>query len=379
MDQTQPPPYPGEYDPNTGRPYQRPHMPPPPPPPPSSSGLGVNIFQSCLVAACVTVFVPVLIVFGFFFFLFLVVSSSVDSDKGSSGGASFGEVFQTAGRTNLRTRILRPGDSDNTIAVVSIHGVIGGGGSPLDGEGMLAYVSEQLKSAAEDDSVKAVILQIDSPGGGLTASDQLYHEVQRLRKKGKPVLAWAGSVMASGGYYIAAAADEIMANPTSTVGSIGVIMQHYQVSDLLGKIGVRVDPITSGEHKDIGSPYREMTPEERALLQEYINVAHQRFVDIVATGRNMPEDKVREVATGGIFDAESAKRLGLVDSVGYIEDAVAWAEKKAGRSGMRIVGYRRLLSFGDIFAEASSSAAAALVGAAKEPDAPRAMAVWEGK
>lgn len=374
MDQTQPPPYPDYDTPPAHERYQR--MPPPPPPPQQGPGWWPNFFQSCAVAGCVTVFVPVLLVAGFFLMMGLVLSSGMDEKS----GGSFGQLVQTASRSALRTRVLRSGDAAKTIAVVSVHGVIDGGGSPLEGDGALAFVSEQLKSAGEDDNVKAVILHIDSPGGGLTPSDQLHHEVERLREKGKPVIAWAGSLMASGGYYIAVAADEIMANPTSTIGSIGVIMQHFQLKEMLEKIGVKVDPITSGEHKDIASPFREMTPEERKILQEYVGVSHSRFVDIVAKGRNMPEEKVREIADGNIYDAAKAKELGLVDSIGYIEDAVAWAEKKTGEKDMRIIGYRRLITFSDIFSEAGNGAAKALLKAARDTDdAPRAMAIYPNK
>lgn len=356
-----------------------PHSPrgerPVPPPPPPGPGVGNTFLQSCLVAGCVTIFVPVLLVGGFFVLMFFMASSSLEDASKSS----LGSIYSTGGGSNLRERVIRQGSGGPTVAIVTIQGAIDGGGSPLEGEGMLSYVSQQLEAAGEDDNVKAVILQIDSPGGGLTASDQLYHEVLRLREKGKPVLAWAGSMMASGGYYIAVAADEIMATPTSTVGSIGVIMQHFQVRDLMEKIGIKVDPITSGEHKDLASPFREMTPEERSLLQDYINTAHSRFVEVVAKGRNMSENQVRALADGGIFPAEKARERGLVDSIGYIEDAVAWAEGKTGRKNMRVVSYRRMVSFGDFFREAGRGAAGAVIDSAAADSAPRAMAVWDGR
>lgn len=347
----------------------------PPPPIVMGPGMGATAMQSCLIAGCVTVLVPTLLVFGFFFVIYLMASSGME-EAAKSG--TFGSIYQPAAGSNLRERVLRPGNG-GTIAVISIQGAIGGGGSPLEGDGSMAFVAEQLRAAANDDSVMAVILQIDSPGGGLTASDQLYHEVKKLREGGTPVIAWAGSMMASGGYYIAVAAEEIMASPTSTVGSIGVIMQHFQVRDMLEKIGVKVNPITSGEHKDLASPFREMTPEERKLLQDYIDIAHSRFVGIVAEGRNMPEDRVRALADGGIFAAQAAMDNGLVDSIGYIEDAIAWAEKKTGKSDMRVVGYRRMISLGDIFREAGSGAASAVIESAAADASPAPMAIWEGR
>lgn len=317
-----------------------------------------NALNSCLVAGCVTVFVPFLLLAGFFFLVYSLASVGL----GEATSGPLASLVQSTGQPNIRTRELRAGKTGaGAIAVVHIHGAIDGRGSTLDGDGNLAFVSQQLRLAADDDSVKAVILQIDSPGGGLTASDLIHHEVQLLRRKGKPVLAWAGGMMLSGGYYVAVAADKIMANPTATIGSIGVILQHFQVGELLEKMGVRVDPVTSGEHKDMGSPFREMTPEERRLLQEYVDGSHRRFVEIVAKGRGLPEDRVLALADGGIHNADAALELGLVDLVGYMNDAVDWAEKAANEEGMRIVGYRRIVSLTDLFAEAGQGAASAFL------------------
>lgn len=371
--------YSGNHDAPEQQQYQygrKPPPPPPPPPPQSGTGWGFNAMTSCLVAGCVTVLVPVLLVFGFMLLMYVLLSSGLED----ATTGSFASFVQTAGHQNLRERVIREGKSGaGTIAIVAIHGAIDGSGSALDSDGSLSFVSRQLRAAREDKNVKAVILQIDSPGGGLTPSDQIYNEVQRLRREGKPVLAWAGGMMMSGGYYIAVAADKIMANPTSTVGSIGVLLQHFQVDGMLGKLGVKVSPITSGEHKDIASPFREMTAEERRMLQEYVDESHRRFVGIVAKGRDLPEERVKALADGGIFTADMAKERGLVDSIGYIEDAVAWSEKAANEENMRIIGYRRLLAFGDIFAEAGRGAAATLLEAAgRETPAPRATAVYGG-
>lgn len=328
-----------------------------------------------MIAGCVTIFVPILIIGGFFVLLIYMASSSLDQGQENPLGSIY---HSGGGGPGLRERIIRPGSDSATVAIITIHGAIDGGGSPLEGDGALAHVSQQIRAASEDDSVKAVILQIDSPGGGLTASDLLYHEVQRLRETQKPILAWAGGMMASGGYYIAVAADEIMASPTSTVGSIGVIMHHFQVRDLMEKIGVKADPITSGERKDLASPFREMTAAERRLLQDYIDNAHSRFVEVVAEGRKMPQSKVRSLADGSIYTAQNAMNEGLIDSIGYIEEALAWAEEKTGRKNMRVISYKRVLSFGDFFREAGHGAASAAIESAAAKPAPKAMAVWEG-
>ena len=343
---------------------------------PSAPGVGVTVFQSCMIAGCATVLVPFLLVGGFFITVFLLISSGMDDASSSS----FDSFMSGSTGSNLRERVIRPGDGDaGTVAIIAVTGAIDGNGSPLEGDGAMAHLSEQMRAAGENKDVMAVILQIDSPGGGLTASDQLHNEVTKLKAKGKHVLAWAGGMMASGGYYIAAGADGIMASPTSTVGSIGVIMRHFQVAEMLRKIGVATDPIISGERKDLGSPFREMTPAERELLQDYIDHSHRRFVEIVAEGRGMEVDEVAKLADGGIFTAEAARENGLIDRIGYIEDALEWAEDLSGSSNMRVISYRRLASLGDLFREAGSGAAGAVVEAAGAESAPRAMAIWDAE
>ena len=360
-----PPPVPPYSQPGYG------HL--PPPPPPQRPGIWPNFLQSCFVAGCATIIAPVLLIGGFLLVIGYTVSNSLEDAVKNP----FSQMAQNAGG-NMKTRIVRAGSAGaGSIAIVTIQGTIAGNGSPLDGDGSMAFVADQLRSAAEDDSVKGVILQIDSPGGGLTASDHLHHQVGELRKTGKPVIAWAGSMMASGGYYVAVAADRIMASPTSTVGSIGVILQHFQVSELMEKLGVRVNPVTSGAHKDLASPFRDMTPEERKLLQDYVDISHRRFIDIVAKGRNMQADEVAALADGGIMGAAMALEKGLIDSVGYIEDAVALLESELGEKDMRVIGYRRVFSFAEMFSDAGSEAASAALKTVRDADAsPRAMTVY---
>ncbi len=332
-------------------------QPPPPGPEPRRGGVGPTLFQSCLVAGCVSVVVPFALILGFFIFLAVLVGNVGD------GGAL--EMY--SGRTlNLQEKVLRKGkDGAGTIAVVTIHGAIGGNGSTLEGDGRMAWIAEQFRAVAASDDVKAVVLQVDSPGGGLTACDQLYHEVLKLKDDNKKVISWAGNSMASGGYYIAAASDGIMASPTATIGSIGVIMQHFQAEELLERIGVKVNPLTSGEHKDMGSPFREMTPEERAILLQYIEKAHARFVGIVAKGRNMEPDKAAGLADGRIYTADECVANGLADRVGYIEDALDWAQQLAGGKDMRVICYKRLFSLDDVFRNAGEGAARAAADIAR--------------
>jgi protease-4 len=191
---------------------------------------------------------------------------------------------------------------------------------------------EELSEFSKDGSVKAIVLRIDSPGGGVSPSQELYQEVKRTVQK-KPVVVSMGSVAASGGYYIASAAQKIYANPGTITGSIGVILQFTNFEELFDKIGFHLEVVKSGPYKDIGNPAREMTVSEKSYLQEMINNVHQQFVRDVAQGRNMDVDKVSQVADGRIFTGEQAKELNLVDELGTLKDAIDAAAKMAAIEG----------------------------------------------
>ena len=208
------------------------------------------------------------------------------------------------------------------VAVLPVTGLI------ADSEATI----EQLKKFAKDDSVKAIVLRINSPGGGVGPSQEIYEEVRKLKGK-KIVITSMGALAASGGYYIACASDKIFANPGTITGSIGVIMQFVNVKDLIEKIGLKGMVVKSGAFKDIGSPMREMKPEERELLQGVIDNVHMQFVAAVAEGRKMERGKVLKIADGRLFSGEQAKGLGLVDSLGNLEDAVSEAGKMAKIEG----------------------------------------------
>lgn len=191
---------------------------------------------------------------------------------------------------------------------------------------------EQLKKFVKDDSVKAIVIRINSPGGGVGPSQEIYEEVKKLQGK-KIVVASMGALAASGGYYIACATQKIYANPGTITGSIGVIMQFVNVQDLIGKIGVKGMVVKSGAFKDIGSPVREMKPEEEKLLKAVVDNVHQQFVAAVSEGRKLDRGEVLKLADGRIFSGEQAKGLGLVDELGNLEDAVAEAGKLAKIEG----------------------------------------------
>ena len=214
------------------------------------------------------------------------------------------------------------------IAIVEIKGVI----SQSSG------IIEELQQYLEDEGVKAIILRIDSPGGGVGPAQEIYREVIKIKGK-KKVVTSMGSVAASGGYYIASASDRIVANPGTITGSIGVIMQFSNLEELLKKIGIKGVVIKSGEHKDIGSPFREMTPDEKRIMQEVLDNVHQQFIQAVAEGRKLDRSKVVQIADGRIMTGEQAKNLGLVDQMGNLQDTIDITAKMVGIVGKPVVLY----------------------------------------
>jgi protease-4 len=193
-------------------------------------------------------------------------------------------------------------------------------------------VIEDLKRFRKDDDIKAIVVRVDSPGGGVGPSQEIYREIRKTVGE-KKVVASMGSVAASGGYYIAAAADGIVASPGTITGSIGVIMQFANFQELLEKIGLRPVVVTAGEYKDIGSPIRPMRPEEEMILKELAAKIHRQFIRDVGAGRGMTPEEVESLADGRIFTGEESKVLGLVDRLGNLDDAVQWAGQMAGIDG----------------------------------------------
>jgi len=213
-------------------------------------------------------------------------------------------------------------------------------------------VIREIKYFVEDGGVKAIVLRVDSPGGGVGASQEIHQEVVKARGV-KPVVASFGGIAASGGYYVACGADKIVANPGTITGSIGVVMQFANLEELFKKIGYKGYVIKSGPHKDVGSPFREMTPEERELLQGVIDTVHRQFVRAVAEGRKIPVEQIMPFADGRIFTGEQAQAMGLVDQLGNLEDTIDLAATMAGIKGKPSVIYprRRKPSLFDYLAE----------------------------
>jgi len=238
------------------------------------------------------------------------------------------------------------GEGRDKILLLSIDGLI----SEHPREGLLRMrpstvqeVAAQLRLARKDKDIKALLLKIDSPGGTVTASDVIYHEIMTYKKDtGVKVVAELMGLGASGGYYVALPADRIAAHPTSITGSVGVIFLMPRVAGLMDKIGVDVDVSKSGAHKDMGSPFRPATEQEKKLTDAMVKAQAARFLDLVQEHRKLKPEALAEVATARVFTADQALRIRLVDSVGYMEDAVAAAAELAGLpKDARVVAYRR--------------------------------------
>ncbi|ODS38709.1 MAG: hypothetical protein A7316_07400 [Candidatus Altiarchaeales archaeon WOR_SM1_86-2] len=227
---------------------------------------------------------------------------------------------------------------------------------PLKGEitwSTVSSVGNMLDGALEDESVKAIVLDIDSPGGGVIPSKELMYKV---RGSEKPVVARIGESGASGAYYVASAADTIVADEDSITGSIGVTMILFQYYELFDKLGIGVKVITSGERKDIGSPYRNMTEEEEERLQEIIDKIYSHFISDVAENRGMPLSELRELANGDIYLGSEAFENGLVDELGNLNDAIDIAAELGGIEGEPRVRYmQRKPTFYDMFAEGTTN------------------------
>jgi protease-4 len=214
-------------------------------------------------------------------------------------------------------------------------------------ENPVAFFVEKLQKAEADEQVRAVVLRINSPGGSVTASDICHRELAAFRRRsGKPVVVAMMDTAASGGFYIAQAADHVLAHPTTVTGSIGAVFVTFSLEGLLTKIGVKTEAIKSGPNKDMASPLRDLTPDARKILEELIAEYHKRFVDIVAARHpNLPRERLEQLADGRVYTGRQARRLGLVDQVGYVPEAIAEAARRAGVDRFRVVAYHRPLGW----------------------------------
>jgi len=307
---------------------------PPPPPPPFRPSLGRRILSA---------------IFALVFIVSVIMNLVLMTMLGATLATAEGEGIKEA-------RVSGSADQERKIAVIPIKGVIFEDDSPL-ARSVYTFAMAAAKKARQDDAVAAVIIEVNSPGGSVTASDQLYHAITQL-SKAKPVVVLMKDIAASGGYYISAPAKTIMASPTTITGSIGVILSGMNLTGLMEKFGITMDVIKSGKRKDLLSPWRAMTEDEREMLNGIVTELHQKFLDAVMTGRGdrMSRERLAELADGSIFTAEQARQNRLIDAIGYREDAIKVA---AGFANLGpdplVVQYRRTSTLLGMLAGARAS------------------------
>lgn len=272
-------------------------------------------------------------------------------------------IFLAAGCTCFSIPLMQPeGKLDETvvsgkgrdkIVLIDISGVIsskeerGGGLSLRRQSSMVARLREELQKASQDKKVKGVILRLNTPGGTVTASDIIYQEITRFkRERNLPVVACMMELATSGGYYVSIAADTIVAHPTSVTGSLGAIAIKINAQGLMEKIGIEDETIMAGDKKDLFSPLRPLTEEERVIIQDMLNEFHQRFISLIAENRKtLSLEQVKTLADGRVYTADQALKNGLVDQIGYLEDAIELMKRKAGLDKAKVVMYHRPYSY----------------------------------
>ncbi|GAX60783.1 periplasmic serine protease [Candidatus Scalindua japonica] len=245
------------------------------------------------------------------------------------------------------------GTGTDKILLIPLKGVITGQSSKKlfqETPSIVDSVKHQLEQARNDNNIKAVILEINSPGGGITASDIIYKEILEFKEEtNKKVIVSMQDVAASGAYYISAAADKIISHPTTITGSIGVIMPLINFANLAEKYGIEDNSIKSGDMKSIGSPLNKMSDAEKKVLYDIVDEMYTRFVNIIAVGRNMEIEDVRKLADGRIYTGKQALDNGLVDHLGYVNDAITLTKEITGLKDAKIIRYKRMFNLADVF------------------------------
>ncbi|MGM0600730.1 MAG: signal peptide peptidase SppA [Candidatus Rifleibacteriota bacterium] len=279
-------------------------------------------------------------------------------------GQGFLDIFSgDSEKNNYKVKFIDgDNDAEEELLLIKIRGVIQEKSDqdqvPFQIEkNLMESIKKDIKLARKRDAIKGILLDINSPGGEVTASDIIYHQIKHLKEETeKPVIAIIGSMGASGAYYVACAADHIIAHPTSIVGSIGVLMQSVNVKEMMKKIGIKPVLLKSKKtpKKDILSPFKEMSESEKKMLLEIINSIYDRFVKIVADSRKMRNKDVEEIADGGIYTAEKAKELNLIDQIGYRENAIKVACDFLDLESIALVKRYKKKSFSEILSEISS-------------------------
>lgn len=278
-----------------------------------------------------------------------VVTSMIAGDVGK-----WSEEWLSLADQDFSEEVLEDGDELKKIVVLEVNGVIQEG---EDTESLFTAASydhraflKMIEQAKNDDTVKAIVLRVNSPGGGVVESAEIHDQFVKLKKETKkPIYVSMGAMAASGGYYISTMADKIFASPETITGSLGVIMQNINYEGLAKKYGVEFVTVKSGPYKDIMSPSRKMTEEERNILQSLIRNSYDGFVKVISEGRHIPESEVRKIADGRIYDGRQAKQLKLIDEFGYLDDTIAAMKKDHHLEGAQVVTYTNELPFSSLF------------------------------
>lgn len=283
--------------------------------------------------------------------------------------------------------VLEDGDELQKIVVLEVNGVIQDVGDTGALFAAAGYDHQSflrmIEQAKNDDTVKAIVLRVNSPGGGVVESAEIHDQLLELKKETKkPIYVSMGSMAASGGYYISTAGDKIFASPETITGSLGVIMQSLNYEGLAKKYGVKLVTIKSGPYKDIMNPTREMTEEEKKILQQLIQNSYEGFVKVISEGRHLPESEVRKIADGRIYDGRQAKQLHLIDEFGYLDDTIAALKKDHHLSDAQVVKYTNEFSFSSLFQMAFNRnatpkhEATELIKLLSKPSSPRLMYLY---
>ncbi len=295
--------------------------------------------------------------------------------SGYKGGSSFGSLRTAAAGRNFNEYVITKGAVHQRIAVVEVANIITVETAEI--------VRQQLDIILEDTTVKAVIIRIQSPGGTVVASDQIHHLIGRLReKKAIPIVAYMAGLAASGGYYAAVACDRIIAEPTTITGSIGVVMQTFTMKPLFEeKLGIIPVTVKSGERKDWPNAFKDITPEQLDYIdQKLIRPAYQRFVELVDNGRkHLSLEQVKTLSDGSIYYAQEAKENGLIDHVGYFENAVKIVSDMAGITSPQVFGYNKIFGWADFMQMKASSADFMTAGKdfVSDMQSPKLLYIWQ--
>ncbi len=320
-----------------------------------------------------------------FLFTFSIFINFLTSFAFKNVETSFTQLLGSS--ANFTEEVIESGNDLKKIAVLDVNGTIQDTGDATslfssDGYNHQNFM-KMLNQVKEDSTIKGVIIKVNSPGGTVVESAQIHDKIKQIQAETKkPVYISMGTMAASGGYYISAPANKIFASPETLTGSLGVIMQSINYAGLAEKYGVDFVTIKSGPYKDIMSPTREMTEDERKILQSMIDNSYEGFVKVISEGRNMPVEKVKEIADGRVYDGRQAKEVNLIDEFGYTEDVIKAMKKDHNLAGAKVIKYTDSLGISSMFKVSAQKMVGAnvemdsLIKLLSQPNSPRLMYLY---